>query len=322
MKNRFFNLLACPICKSNLSLNKTTLICTKILGHGPFPIIDGIPILLNEENSLFSISELVVAKSDSPKKTKSSILKRTLYYLEPAISRNLSAKSVYESFAQKLLSNSTTATDKPKIIVVGGGQPGSGIQELLDNPKFDILETDIYFGPRTNLICDGHDLPFCNDSIDGVIIQAVLEHVLDPQRVVDEIYRVLKMGGVVYADTPFMQQVHMGRYDFTRFTALGHRRLFRHFAEIESGMSGGPGVALAWSLRYFLRSFANTYRTLAILTHLSSFLFFWLKYFDSFLSKRRGAADAASAYYFFGSKNETPLPDKELIKQYKGLIDL
>ena len=55
---------------------------------------------------------------------------------------------------------------------------------------------------------------------------------------------VYKDDGLVYADTPFMQQVHMGRYDFTRFTYLGHRRLFRKFEEIDSGAVSGPAMAL------------------------------------------------------------------------------
>jgi len=38
-----------------------------------------------------------------------------------------------------------------------------------------------------------------------------------------------------------MQQVHNERYDFTRFTYLGHRRLFSAFDEIDSGASCGPG---------------------------------------------------------------------------------
>ena len=68
---------------------------------------------------------------------------------------------------------------------------------------------------------------------------------------------MLKGRGVVYAETPFMQQVHMGPYDFTRFTHSGHRRLFRRFEEVESGAVCGPGMALAWAYQYFLLSFAT-----------------------------------------------------------------
>ena len=59
----------------------------------------------------------------------------------------------------------------------------------------------------------------------------------------------------MYAETPFMQQVCVARFDFTRFTHLGHRRLFRWFDEVRSGPVCGPGMALAWSYQYFLLSF-------------------------------------------------------------------
>ena len=65
-------------------------------------------------------------------------------------------------------------------------------------------------------------------------------------------YRVLKYDGLVYAETPFMQQVHMGKYDFHRFTHLGHRRLFRDFSQIESGVMCGLGMALACGYYYFI----------------------------------------------------------------------
>ena len=69
----------------------------------------------------------------------------------------------------------------------------------------------------------------------------MLEHVLDPAQVVAEIHRVLGKDGVVFANTPFMQQVHEGAYDFTRFTLSGHRWLFRNFDLLEAGTSAGVG---------------------------------------------------------------------------------
>ena len=41
----------------------------------------------------------------------------------------------------------------------------------------------------------------------------------------------LFFSGIVYAETPFMQQVHEGAYDFTRYTVLGHRYLFKKFKQ-------------------------------------------------------------------------------------------
>jgi hypothetical protein len=137
---------------------------------------------------------------------------------------------------------------------------------------------------------------------------------------VDEIHRVLKQNGLVYAETPFMQQVHMGQYDFTRFTHLGHRRLFRRFDEVESGPVVGPGVALAWAYKYFLLSFATSRVARAILKNFAHLTSFYLKYFDHYLIDKPGAFDAASGYYFMGQKSDQTLSDRELTKLYKGAI--
>ena len=150
--------------------------------------------------------------------------------------------------------------------------------------------------------------------------QAVLEHVLDPVRCVAEIERVLVKDGLIYAETPFMQQVHAGRFDFTRFTHLGHRRLFRSFAEIESGAVGGAGMALAWSYCYFLQSFFKNRSMQQIAFAFGSFTGFWLKYFDYFSIDKAGSFDSASGYYFFGRKTDEILGDKKLIGGYKGTI--
>lgn len=113
--------------------------------------------------------------------------------------------------------------ERPRILVIGGGARGSGADALYGDNSVELIGTDIYASTNTAIVADGHKLPFIDSSFDGVWIQAVLEHVLDPPVVVGEIYRVLRPGGMVYADTPFMQQVHEGAYDFTRYTLSGHR---------------------------------------------------------------------------------------------------
>lgn len=192
------------------------------------------------------------------------------------------------------------------------------MESLAENTTIDLVESDVAFGPRTMLICDAHDIPFQDSSLDGVIAQAVLEHVVDPYRCCEEIHRVLKEQGVVYAETPFMQQVHAGRYDFARFTHLGHRRLFRKFEEIDSGAVCGPGMALAWSYQYFLVSFTTSRMLRALLRDFASLTSFYLKYFDYYLIDKPGAFDAASGYYFMGRKAGQVLSDQDLIKLYKG----
>ena len=105
-----------------------------------------------------------------------------------------------------------------------------------------LIGFDIYCSTLTQFVADGHQIPLRDGSVDGVLVQAGLEHVLDPWRVVAEIHRVLKDDGLVYAETPFMQQVHEGPYDFTRFTESGHRYLFPQIRAHRLGPGARDGL--------------------------------------------------------------------------------
>lgn len=307
-------LLCCPICHSKLTQSGEQFECTNSDCATHFPIVDGIPVLINEQSSVFSIDDFVSHHKTFFGNKSENKLKKTIHFLIPKISKNIKGKSNYNRMSHVLLRQSTS----PQVLVIGGSILGEGMESLAENTAIDLVESDVSFGPRTMLICDAHDIPFEDGSFDGVIIQAVLEHVVDPYRCCEEIHRVLKERGVVYAETPFMQQVHLGRYDFTRFTHLGHRRLFRRFEEIDSGAVCGPGMALAWSYQYFLLSFTTSRILRALFRVFASLTSFYLKYFDYYLINKPGTLDAASGYYFMGRKTEQVLSDQDLIKIYKG----
>ncbi len=278
-----------------------------------FPIVDNIPILLNNRASIFSIDE-IVSHRGAPVTSTQRTIKSRLRRLIPSINKNVRAKQNYEKLAELL----RDLAPFPKVLVVGGGVVGQGMEALTQNSSLELIETDVSLGPRTALVCDAHDIPFETETFDGVIVQAVLEHVVDPYRCVDEIHRILKNQGVVYAETPFMQQVHMAPHDFTRFTHLGHRRLFRKFDEIDSGAVCGPGMALAWSYQYFLYSFTSSRTLRGLAMAFARFTSFYLRYFDPLLIDRPGTLDAASGYYFMGRKAGHILSDRELVKLYRG----
>jgi ubiquinone/menaquinone biosynthesis C-methylase UbiE len=145
------------------------------------------------------------------------------------------------------------------------------------------------------------------------VIQAVLEHVLEPQQVVDEIWRVLKPDGLVYAETPFLQHVHEGAYDFTRFTESGHRFLFRRFELVDSGCSGGPGTQLTWSIDYFARALFRS----RLAGKMFKLAFSWLQLFDA-LVPSTFASDAASGVYFLGRRSVRNVSPQEIVAFYRG----
>lgn len=308
-------LLCCPVCRSKLNWVNEGFECQNYQCKTTFPVVDGIPVLINEKNSIFLFEDFLKLQDTTFNFQSQSNLQKLVSKWLPDININVKTKKNYNQF----LNVFKQQNEKPKILVVGGGIEGDGMEDILSNDSLELISTDVTFGPCTTLICDAHDIPFEDNSFDGVIVQAVLEHVLDPTRCVEEIHRVLKPNGVVYAETPFMQQVHMGRYDFTRFTHLGHRRLFRKFEEIASGPVCGPGMALAWSYQYFLLSFVKSKPAKHLVKTFTRVTSFWLKYFDYFLIDKPGSFDAAAGYYFIGKKSDRILDDRELIAQYKGI---
>jgi SAM-dependent methyltransferase len=274
--------------------------------------------LINEKRSIFSLEDFALRRNTTfqLQRNKIETFLHGLVDLLPDISTAVGAKQNYANLRELLLAQ----TPAPKVLVLGGSIQGTGMEALASARSLEVVATDVSFGPCTALVCDAHDIPFEDETFDGVIAQAVLEHVVDPYRCAEEIYRVLKHGGLVYAETPFMQQVHMGRYDFTRFTHSGHRRLFRRFDEIASGPVCGPGMALAWSYQYFLLSFTASRRLRGLIRACARLTSFYLKYVDYYLVKKSAAFDAASGFYFMGRKGETVLPDRELIRYYKGAL--
>jgi SAM-dependent methyltransferase len=306
LSSEIIEILSCPRCKGVLY----EFACENCQLN--FPIVNDTPILINDENSLFKIADFVESRPTTYKKT--SNLKQNLKRLIPSISLGLKTKENLQNFFSQIIN------DNAKVLIIGGAVAGNGFDFNKIPANITLVETDVAFGDRTKLVCDAHDLPFQNQTFDGVIIQAVLEHILEPNICVTEIYRILKNDGLVYSETPFMQQVHLGKYDFTRFTHLGHRRLFRQFSEIESGAICGTAMALAWSYCYFLQSFFTNKTLGQIAFAFGSLTCFWLIYLDYFLINKPTIYDAASSYYFLGKKSSRVLSDEDLIAQYRGLI--
>ena len=108
-----------------------------------------------------------------------------------------------------------------------------------------------------------------------------------------------------------------GRYDFTRFTDLGHRCPFRGSQEIDRGLVCGPWMALALSNQFIL---SFTYpKSLRKLTRLFARLTaFFLKYFGCLLLNSPVALDVASGLFFTRRKLEPSVECRELLNTYRG----
>ena len=105
-----------------------------------------------------------------------------------------------------------------------------------------------------DLYYDGVRIPLDDASLDGLLSTQSLEHVPDPERIVAEWARVVKVDGLVLATVPFMWPEHEVPWDFHRYTTFGLRALLeRHGFEVIEMVSLLPDcrtpaqLFLAWA---------------------------------------------------------------------------
>ena len=140
--------------------------------------------------------------------------------------------------------------------------------------------------------------------MDAIVNIAILEHIDEPEKTIDEMYRVLKAGGFIYTAIPFIYEYHASPYDYKRWTISGCEYMHKKFDKIEIGVSSGPtsalvGVLIEWLAIFF--SFGNV-KLYKILYFIFMLTLWPLKYFDILLNKHPMAKIIASGFYYIGRK--------------------
>lgn len=153
------------------------------------------------------------------------------------------AKKIFEEKSEVIDIGGTLGLDGGKSNRVKA--PNVWLNQYLDRVDYKILDKVADYNP--DIVGDIHDLPFPDNSVESIICSSVLEHVENPIRAVEEIYRVLKPGGYAYFYAPFIFYYHAepGYYkDFYRFTYDGWEHLTRQFASREIAPVHGPFAAM------------------------------------------------------------------------------
>ncbi|MEU9389989.1 class I SAM-dependent methyltransferase [Streptomyces sp. NPDC048324] len=298
------DLLVCPRCRSRLAAVQGGFACTApscpYHASPVFPVVGRWPVLIDFEHS--------VVRRD----TVSCVRTRGAESLPAPLRRLFKPRNRVAARNVELLLRGLPGPE-PRLLVVGGATVGNGVGLVYEQSRVQVIGFDIVGSAVTQFVADAHQIPLAAASVDGVLIQAVLEHVLGPAQVVAEIHRVLTPDGLVYAETPFLQQVHAGAHDFTRFTASGHRYLFRRFEEVGAGTVAGPGTQLLWSIDHLVRGLSRS----ALAGRAARGLLFWLRSLDRFVPPDF-AQDDASALYFLGRKREREMSAEDIIGYYRG----
>lgn len=112
-----------------------------------------------------------------------------------------------------------------EVLDVGGGQfVRTAIERgfrfdgwTIVEPRSDLLpsidRTDVHL-----MVADGQDLPMPDATYDTALSIQVLEHVFEPIKMLEELYRVVRPGGVVIVMVPQTANVHLAPHHYQNFT--------------------------------------------------------------------------------------------------------
>jgi len=99
---------------------------------------------------------------------------------------------------------------------------------------------------KIDVFYDGETLPFSDNEFDSALSSETFEHVPNPERIAQELHRVLKPGGKLLLTVPFVWPEHEMPYDFCRFTAIGIEKILTNsgFKVIDIKRSGTFGEVI------------------------------------------------------------------------------
>ncbi len=133
----------------------------------------------------------------------------------------------------------------------------------------------VTYAQPIDYVCDAADIPLPDASLDAILCTEVIEHVVDPVKVIFEFARLLKSGGKLILTSPLLSHLHMEPYHF--YGGFTHY-WYRHWLP-KAGLSidsitpvGGPGQTCVTFGRAFYSSWQARERTLSGAAKLLSIL--------------------------------------------------
>lgn len=136
---------------------------------------------------------------------------------------------------------------------------------------------------QPDIICEAWQIPYPDQSFDGIILNQSLEHILRPAATAKEVYRLLKPGGSLIVTTPQTMKNHSvaissadapfknfnlldqpyWQNDFFRFTKYGLIALFQRFDITDIHETTGYFGSLFQLINYFFASLTYRHQLLA-----------------------------------------------------------
>jgi SAM-dependent methyltransferase len=218
-------------------------------------------------------------------------------------------KSFYVSLVYADHNRSTTVRKALKNILESQNEEsfilniGSGQARIAPNIK----NLDIIAGPSVDYVGSAEMIPLDNQAVDLIITQEAFEHIQNPDKAINECFRVLKKGGIIYFQVPFIIGYHPGPTDFLRFTKEGVEEFLTRAGfsvrQIDITVGGATGYYRI-SVEFFAILVSGPINILYIPAKaLFSFLLYPVKWFDFWFNWSRQKDRIPGGYFAIASKD-------------------
>ncbi len=325
--------VVCPACHGALAIDTTAISCRDCRQR--YPVHAGTPALFTSNSAFASVSEAQVAEDQVAEtsakpgsgtgetategrgtyfeaKLTESPVKRRLRRALPTLAKDHGADRIDQRLRQAL---AELEQDDLKGLVVGAGERPEAVAGRFPAVSWLATDVDAGFGPI--LLADVQDLPLANASVDVVIAEMVLEHVMNPIRAATELERVVRPGGLLLITVPFCFPWHGIPIDFFRCTPAGLRALFRHTEVLHLDRGMGPWGGVAYALDAALTNLTNVRLLRRATVVLSRFVFGGLAVLDRLaLGGGRGLVNPASIT-LLAQRDKTRRTDAEILDELR-----
>jgi SAM-dependent methyltransferase len=131
-----------------------------------------------------------------------------------------------------------------RVLELGAINPGR--REFATNAT-EYLTTNLV-GP-VDLILDATKMDLPDQSVDGFLCESVIEHLPDPDSLISEVRRVLRVGGRFLLIAPWMYPFHGAPGDYYRFSEPALRAMLNGFHVVHSEPLGNFWTTASTSLQ-------------------------------------------------------------------------
>lgn len=181
-------------------------------------------------------------------KDKRRLIGRNIANDKRRIILNQAVYGYVETMFNKYVSKENIDKRPIDVLDIGSLDMNGTTKEIFKDCRY--TGVDITNGKNVDLVVNAHKMPFYNNQFDCVVCVEMLEHDTDPAQTFEEIYRVLKVGGVAIISARSIGcPLHCEPRDYFRITKYGLEMLLRRISGEYQVIEHGKGV-FGWCIKH------------------------------------------------------------------------